>query len=68
MRFHINAALRVPLQLQLIEQTYLDPTQDKNTDDKLVINGVQYDKSGQIEGYWIDIDPSGTNCVQVTPS
>lgn len=60
-RFHINAALRVPLQLQLIEQTYLDPTQDKNTDDKLVINGVQYDKNGQIEGYWIDIDPSGTN-------
>lgn len=60
-RFHINTAMRFPLQLQLIEQTYLDPTQDTNSGDKLIINGVQYDKNGQIEGYHIDIDPSGTD-------
>ena len=61
-RFHINHAMVMPLQLQLIEQTYLDPTKDRNSaDEGLIINGVQYSKLGQVEGYHIDIDPTGTN-------
>ncbi|AWY02802.1 portal protein [Alteromonas phage JH01] len=60
-RFHIDTSKKFPLQLQLIEQTYLDPTMDKRTDEELIINGVKYTSDGKIDGYWIDIDPSGTN-------
>ena len=60
-RFHVNAAMRFPLQLQLIEQTYLDPTKDNNSETELTINGIKYNENGQIDGYWIDIDPTGTN-------
>jgi lambda family phage portal protein len=61
-RLHVNSAMRVPLQIQLIEQTYLDPTKDKNNlSEELIINGVQYNKNGQIDGYHIDIDKTGTD-------
>lgn len=62
-RFHINNALRYPLSLQLIEQTYLDTTMDTHNDGAggQIIDGIQYNKDGQITHYHICIDNNGTN-------
>lgn len=62
-RFHINNALRYPLSIQLIEQTYLDTTMDTQNDGDggQIIDGIQYDKAGQITHYHILIDNNGTN-------
>jgi len=64
-RFHYNRSMKFPLQLQLIEQIYLDKTKDQIFDNSggMIKNGIQYNSLGQIEGYHIDIDPSGTNTV-----
>lgn len=64
-RVHINLKrkdLLLPIQFQLIDQKYLDGTKDKYLDDDgQIVDGIKYDADGQIEGYWIDIDPSGLN-------
>lgn len=61
-RLHINTSLldkgKFPLQLQVLEQTYLDKS--KNDGDKL-IDGIQYSDSGQPEGYWVYSEESGLN-------
>lgn len=61
-RFHINRQLldegKFPLQLQLIEQQYLD--RSKNDGDRLV-DGIQYNDKGVIEGYWVESEDTGLN-------
>lgn len=55
-RRHVNNALAgVPLQLQTIEQGMLDKTKNEQAGDGKgeIVDGVQFDVSGQIEGYWI---------------
>lgn len=62
-RFHINNAQRYPLSLQLIEQTYLDTTMDtqNTTDGGQILDGIEYNSTGQIIRYHIRIDNNGTN-------
>lgn len=61
-RFHFNRELlkagKFPVQFQTIEQTYLDRT--KNDGDK-IIDGIQYNRNGQPEGYWLLSEESGLN-------
>lgn len=61
-RIHINRKLlslgKFPLQFQTIEQTYLDKS--KNDGDKIV-DGLQYNDLGQLEGYWLYTEESGLN-------
>lgn len=55
-RQHINPKLmkqgKFPLQLQTIEQGDLDRGKNKFTKNGVIIDGVQYNGSGQKEGYW----------------
>ena len=62
-RFHVNNAQRFPLSLQLIEQTYLDTTMDTQNLDGggQILDGIEYNSSGQITRYHIRIDRNGTN-------
>ena len=62
-RFHINNAQRFPFSLQLIEQTYLDTTMDRQNTDSggQILDGIEYNASGQIVRYHIRIDNNGTN-------
>lgn len=61
-RFHVDKQStkegKFPLQFQTIEQTYLDKT--KNDGDK-VVDGIQYDDNGKIEGYWLYVEKTGLN-------
>lgn len=54
-RRHVNNKLKVPLQLQTIEQTMLDKSKSTMVLEGggEIVNGVQFDKDKQIEGYWI---------------
>lgn len=62
LRIHNTGDAVNPIQIQLIEQTYLDATRDRtNLEEGIIIDGVEYSAAGQIEGYHIDIDPSGTD-------
>lgn len=47
-----------PLQFQTIEQTYLDKSKN---DGFKIVDGIQYDDQGKIEGYWLLTDESGLN-------
>lgn len=52
----VNTALNFPLQLQTIEQTYLDTSKTgamEGSDDYL-FDGIQYKPDGSIRGYWIN--------------
>jgi len=50
-----NRALKVPLQLQVIEQTHLDDskqmTADKSGD--YITDGIVFNRHGQVKGYWL---------------
>ena len=52
-REHINNKSDFPLQLQTIEQEYLDKSKNKNTENGVIIDGIEYNSSGQIKGYWL---------------
>jgi lambda family phage portal protein len=49
----LSDQLPVPLQLQLLEIDWLDSTKTMNVDRSQIINGVQYDYLGRVEGYWL---------------
>jgi len=50
----INTALKFPLVLQTLEQQYLDEAKSgKVDDDGEIVNGIQFDRDGQIKGYWL---------------
>lgn len=59
-RQHINPKLKFPLQLQTIEQSYLDRSKNKHTENGVIIDGIQFDGNGQIEGYWFILDKTNT--------
>jgi lambda family phage portal protein len=45
--------LAVPFQIQLLESDHLDTGKTGNTDTGYIIHGVQFNKLGVIEGYWL---------------
>lgn len=45
--------LPVPLQLQVLEIDWLDSLRTENRGASTVINGIQYDALGRVEGYWL---------------
>ncbi len=61
-RRHINRAkhLKFPLQLQTIEQDYLDKSKSGRSEDGITIDGIKYSNQGQIMGYWFLTEPTGT--------
>lgn len=53
-RARLSDGLPVPIQLQLLEPDYLDFSRDGLTQDGgRIMNGVQFDKNGRREGYWL---------------
>ncbi len=52
-RRHINNKKDFPLQLQTIEQNYLDVSKNGLTENGTLIDGIEYDNNGQIRGYHI---------------
>lgn len=62
LRYHTQKDSEYPLQLQLIEQIYLDPTKDRVDADgeNPIINGIEF-KDGKRHKFHIDIDKTGTN-------
>lgn len=48
-----NDGLPVPLQLQLLEIDWLDSSRTETRGPSQVINGIQYDALGRVEGYWL---------------
>lgn len=60
-RMHVNPKKDFPLQLQTFEQSQLDKSKTvMGESDKVIIDGVQYDENGQIEGYWFKVDKTNT--------
>lgn len=60
-RAHVNPRKDFPLQFQTFEQQRLDrakasPSGSGNT----IIDGVQYDSNGQIDGYWFLVEETNT--------
>jgi len=55
----INPALDFPLQLQTLEQNRLDSSKNSQGDEP-VIDGIHFDKHGQIKGYWFLTDSTNT--------
>ena len=51
----VNNALAFPLQLQTLEQTYLDnsKTGQKQSNGEWLLDGIQYNVDGSIKGYWL---------------
>lgn len=45
--------LPVPLQLQLLEIDWLDSGKSIGAGNSQIINGIQYDVLGRVEGYWL---------------
>lgn len=45
--------LPVPLQLQLLEIDWLDSSRTQTNSGSQIINGIQYDVLGRVEGYWL---------------
>lgn len=51
---------KVPLQLQVLEPDYIDTSKDVWLNDgKRVVQGIQFDKYGRKEGYWLFEQHSG---------
>ena len=60
-RKHINKKKKFPLQLQTIEQGFLDVSKNGETEDgEVLIDGIQYDTNGQVEGYWLNKEKTNT--------
>lgn len=57
----VGNGLPALLQLQTIEPSFLDKGKNGLTDKGSIIDGIQFDGNGQIEGYWFLREPTGTN-------
>lgn len=55
-RKHVNPAKDFPLQLQTFEQSQLDRSRTKLTENGSIVDGIQFSADGQIEGYWFLVD------------
>jgi len=51
-RKHINVMMKMPLQLQTLEQDQLDRAKFGEN----IVDGVEYDGNGQLKGYWFKMD------------
>lgn len=49
----VNTALAFPLVLQTLEQQFLDESRSGMVDGGEIINGMQYNADGQLQGYWL---------------
>lgn len=58
-RFRRNAALRVPLQIQVLEADFLDTGKRSGNDGNDVIQGVEVDAEGRPVAYWIHTQHPG---------
>jgi lambda family phage portal protein len=67
-RSHINPKKDFPLQLQTIEQSFLDVSKNGINETGVLIDGIQYDKQGQIEGYWLNKEETSTKLGRVPES
>lgn len=52
-RLVVNNALKFPMQLQTLEQQFLDESKSGQLDNSEIIDGIQYSNEGYIEGYWL---------------
>ena len=59
-RQHVNPKKKFPLQLQTFEQSQLDRSKSKLNDSGSIIDGIQFNAIGQIEGYWFIVDATNT--------
>lgn len=61
----ITDGLTVPLQLQLLEIDWLDSTKTgTGTSGNSIVNGIEYDNLGRIQGYWLlDQHPGDQNTI-----
>jgi len=50
-RKHINTRVKFPMQLQTIEQSFLDIQKNGLTENGTLIDGIEYDLNGQVRGY-----------------
>jgi len=50
-RKHVNPKKDFPLQLQTIEQSFLDVSKNGLTENGTLIDGIEYDSNGQVRGY-----------------
>lgn len=60
-RRHVNKSKEFPMQLQTIEQGYLDKAKNKGTAKGVIIDGIQFGVNGQLEGYWFLMEKTLTN-------
>jgi len=67
-RAHINNNVDFPLQLQTFEQSRLDKYKQAKSQNKTIIDGVQYNSNGQIEGYWFNTEVTNTQMAKPTES
>jgi len=59
-RNHVNKSKKFPLQLQTIEQTFLDNSKNGITENGTLIDGIEYDAQGQVRGYWLKSEETHT--------
>lgn len=45
--------LAVPFQIQVLESDYLDTGKTQTTDTGYIVHGIQFNRLGAIEGYWL---------------
>jgi len=45
--------MRVPLQCEVLEHDYLDTRKNASNDERIIINGVEYDHHGRRLAYWL---------------
>lgn len=60
LRIRTNSRKNVPLELKVVPVSYLDKTKDTFgfKDGRKTINGIDFDRKGKLNGYWIyDQDP-----------
>ncbi len=60
-RKHVNAKAKFPMQLQTIEQSFLDIQKNGLTENGTLIDGIEYDKNGQVRGYHFLTEKTGSS-------
>ncbi len=58
-----SSRLEIKLQLQTLEQDNLDKGKNSRTETATIIDGIQYNGDGQIEGYWFFTEPTNTRLI-----
>lgn len=60
----LSAGLPIPLQLQVLEPDHIDTSKSQRTDGGgVILNGVEFDATGQRVGYWLFPTHPGENLI-----